>query len=144
MATIEEYYKDFEKLQERFHEYMHDYPLFQEIIDEIYDNDIEEINELLHKNDEYYLKKAISKLEDVNNYIKKTSMEIDKLYREYDSYAKYWNEIGPLNTSEDVLDDLNNRLKKANNLINSHNLKDIKEANKIMDTLIKEAKRYQV
>lgn len=143
MATIEEYYKDFEKLQETFHEYMHDYPLFQEMIDEIYDKDIEEINELLHKNDEYYLKKAIRKLEDLNDYIKDTSIEIDKQYKEYDSYAKYWNELGPLNTTEDVLENLNGKLRKANSLINSHSLKDIREANKIMASLIKEAKRYQ-
>ena len=143
MAIIEEYYKDFEKLQERFHEYMHEYPLFQEMIDKIYDRDIEEIHELLEKNDEYYLKKAISKLDNLNDYIKETSEEIDKQYKKYDSYAREWNDIGPLNINEDVLNDLNSRLKKANKLINCHNLEDIKEANRIMHSLIKEAKKYQ-
>lgn len=143
MATIDEYYRDFEKLQEEFHENMHDYPLFQEMIDEIYDKDIEEINSLLEKNDEYYLKKAIKKLENVNDYIKNTSREIDKLYSEYDQYAKYWNEIGLLNVSDSILNDMNSRLKKANELINCHNIGDIKEANRIMSSLIKEAKKYQ-
>lgn len=143
MATIEEYYKDFEKLQERFQEYMHKYPLFQEMIDKIYDEDIEEIHELLEKNDEYYLKKAITKLDDLNDYIKETSEEISRQYKKYDCYAKEWNEFGPLNIDEDSLLDLNQRLKKANNLINSHNLKDLKDANSIMNNLIKEARRYQ-
>ena len=143
MAIIDEYYKDFEKLQERFHEYLHKYPLFQEMIDNIYDKDIEEIYELLEKNDEYYLKKAIKKLDNLNDYIKETSEEIDREYKKYDNYAKHWNDIGPLNTSQNVLDDLNNRLQKANKLINNHNLSDIKEANEIMGKLIKEVKYYK-
>ena len=143
MTKINEYYHDFEKLQNEFHENMHDYPLFQEMIDEIYEKDISEINELLEKNDEFYLKKAISKLEDINKYIKDTSLEIDKLYKEYDQYARDWNEIGPLNVDDKVLNNLNNRLKRANELINSHNLNDIKEANKIMYNLLREVKKYQ-
>ena len=142
MSRIEEYYKDFEKLQEEFHENMHEYPLFEEMIDDIYENDIKEINELLEKNDEFYLKKAIQKLENINDYIKDTSKKIDKLYKEYDNNAKIWNEIGPLNTTNDILNDLNSRLKKANELINSHDIKDLIEANKIMEKLIKDAKQY--
>ena len=78
------YYHEFEKLQEDFHEVMHDYPLFKEDIDKIYDVDIKEINELLEKNDEFYLKKAIRKLEDVIDYVKDTSTNIDKEYDEDD------------------------------------------------------------
>lgn len=143
MATIEEYHKDFEKLQERFHEYMHKYPLFEEMVDEIYEKDIKEIHEFLDKNDEYYLKKAIKKLENVNDYIKNTSLEIEKLYNEYDKYARIWNELSPLNVSNDILDVMNEKIKKANELIKKTNIKDIKEANKIIASLIKEAKSYK-
>ena len=71
------YYHEFLELQKDFEKCLKDFPLFHEMIDEIYDNEIKEINELLEKNDEYYLKKAISKLQDVIDYIKKTSTNID-------------------------------------------------------------------
>ena len=74
------YYKEFEKLQNEFHEVMHHYPLFSSMIDEIEKRDIREINDLLDKNDEYYLKSAIDKLKKLINYIKTTSENIkDKL-----------------------------------------------------------------
>ena len=139
MSRIEEYYKDFEKLQEEFHENMHEYPLFEEMIDEIYEKDIKEINDLLEKNDEYYLKKAINKLSSINNYIQDTSREIDKLYKEYDKNAKIWNNFDPLPVTDEVLYDMNSRLKKANELINGHSIDELKEANRIMKELIKEA-----
>ena len=87
--------------------------------------------------------KAIKKLENVNDYIKNTSLEIEKLYNEYDKYARIWNELSPLNVSNDILDVMNEKIKKANELIKKTNIKDIKEANKIIASLIKEAKSYK-
>lgn len=134
------YYNEFDKLQEEFHEVMHDYPLFQEMIDKIYDKDIKEINELLDKNDEFYLKKAISKLKDIIDYVKKTSKEIDKEYDKFDKLARTWDKIKFVNVEQSFLDNLNSKINKANELIKSHDLKDIIEANNIMEKIIKEVR----
>ena len=115
------YYHKFEKLQDEFHQTMHDFPLFSEMIDKIYDKDIKEINDLLEKNDEYYLKKAIDKIDRLIDYVKDTSESID---REYDKFDK-----------------LNKRVNKANELIKSHDLDDIKEANKIMEKLLNDVNK---
>ena len=134
------YYNEIDKLQDEFHEVMHDYPLFQEMIDEIYDKDIKEINELLDKNDEFYLKKAISKLKDIIDYVKKTSKEIDNEYDKFDKLARTWEKIKFVNVEQSFLDNLNSKINKANELIKSHDLKDIIEANNIMEKIIKEVR----
>ena len=134
------YYNEFDKLQDEFHEVMHDYPLFQEMIDEIYDKDIKEINELLDKNDEFYLKKAISKLKNIIDYVKKTSKEIDNEYDKFDKLARTWEKIKFVNVEQSFLDNLNSKINKANELIKSHDLKDIIEANSIMEKIIKEVR----
>ena len=133
------YYKEFEKLQDEFHEVIHHFPLFQEMIDDIFDKDIKEINELLEKNDEFYLKKAISKLEDLIKYIKDTSTSIDSEYQKFDKLAKIW-ESKTINVSNDVLDKLNDKIKRSNSLIQSHNLKDLREANKLLEEVLKYVK----
>jgi len=130
------YYKEFLKLQDEFHEVMHHFPLFQEMIDKIYDNDIKEINDWLEKNDEFYLKKAISKLKDVISFVKDTSKEIDFEYEKFDTLASNWEKREFVNMSEDELDKINSQVNKANLLIKSHDIKDIKEANKIMEKLL--------
>lgn len=132
------YYKELEKLQEEFHEIMHNYPLFSEDIDEIEKKDIKEINELLDKNDEYYLKSAISKLKDLINYIKTTSESIKKEYDKFDKLAGTWEKVILSNIDDKELSKINNEVRKANELIRSHNLKDISEANRILERLIKE------
>ena len=137
------YQKEFDKLTEEFHEVMHDYPLFKEDIDKIYDIDIKELNELLDKNDEYYLKKAIDKLKDLIKYIKDTSESIDKEYENFDKLAKIWEEVKIVTDDDKVLNKINDKVNKANKLIKSHDLKDIKEANKIMEELIKDIKYYK-
>ncbi len=134
------YYNEIDKLQDEFHEVMHDYPLFQEMIDKIFDKDIKEINELLDKNDEFYLKKAISKLKDIIDYVKKTSKEIDKEYDKFDKLARTWEKIKFVNVEQSFLDNLNSKINKANELIKSHDLKDIIEANNIMEKIIKEVR----
>ena len=139
---MEYYHQEFENLQEEFHEVVHDYPLFKETIDEIYDNDIKEINELLDKDDEYYLKKAISKLKDLIKYIKDTSKSIDLEYEKFDSLAKTWDKIRVVNDDNEFLDRINTKVNKANELIKSHDLEEIKEANKIMESLIKEVQKH--
>lgn len=134
------YYHELEKLQEEFSKVISKYPLFQEMIDKIYDEDIKEINELLEKNDEFYLKQAIQKLKDLINFIKNTSKEIEKEYALFDKMAKDWEAKRFLDVKEDYLDKLNSQVKKANSLINSHDLKKIKEANSIMESVLKEIK----
>ena len=139
---MEYYHQEFENLKEEFHEVMHDYPLFKETIDEIYDKDIKEINELLEKDDEYYLKKAISKLKDLIKYVKNTSENIDVEYQKFDSLAKTWEKLRIVNDDNFFLDKINNQVNKANELIKSHDLNEISEANKIMERLIKEVKNH--
>lgn len=134
------YIHEFEKIEKEFHEVMHDYPLFKEDIDQIYDKSIKEINDLLEKNDEYYLKSAISKLKDIISYVKDTSTNIDKEYRIFDKLANEWQNIELTNISEERLNKLNDYVNKANLLIKSHDLSDIKEANKIMNSLLKESR----
>ena len=134
------YYKKFSKLQEKFHDAMHDYPLFSEIIQDIEDKDIKEINELLARNDEYYLKKAIDKLERLIVYIKNTSESIQNEYDTFDKLAREWKKIKLADVSEKKLSDINDKIKKASLLINKHSLEDIKRANGIMMELIKDNK----
>ena len=132
------YYKEFEKLQEEFHEVTHHYLIFSEMIDEIEKKDIKEINELLSKNDEYYLKKAIDKLKRLISYIKSTSESIKGEYSKFDKLASTWENIKLINVDEKELSRINSEVRKANDLIKSHSLKDIEEANKILERLIKE------
>ena len=132
------YEKEFLKLQEEFHEVMHKYPLFKETIEEIEEKDIKEINELLEKNDEFYLKKAITKLTDLIKYVKDLSITIDKEYKKFDILASKWEKIRIINVSDKELANVNNKVHQANDLIKSHDVKEIKEANKIMELLIKE------
>ena len=134
------YIKEFNDLQEEFHETLHKYPLFAETIDEIYEKDIKELNELLDKNDEYYLKKAISKLKDLINYVKDTSTSIKKEYSKFNKLANTWEKVRIVNVSEKELSAINHQIDKANELIGSHDLKDIIEANKIMESLLKDTK----
>ena len=119
---------------------MHDYPLFLETIRDIEDKDIKNINELLEKNDEYYLKKAIIKLKDLINYVKDTSSSIQKEYAEFDKLAHIWEEITFTNIDDKKLKKMNEEVKKANQLIKEHDIKDLIMANKIMQDLIKLAK----
>lgn len=132
------YYKEFQKLQDEFHEVMHDYPLFEETIKDIEEKDIKEINELLEKNDEYYLKQAIRKLSDLIDFIKNTSTSIKEEYQKFDKLASIWEKIKITNVTDKELDIINDKVKEANQLINSHKLKDLKEANQILQRLIKE------
>ncbi len=132
------YYDEFSKLQEDFYEVIHDYPLFEEDILEIEEKKIKEINELLDKNDEYYLKQAISKLEDLIIYVKDTSTAISNEYKRFDNLASRWEKIELITVSDNELKVINNKVKKANELIKSHSLSDLILANKIMKELIKE------
>lgn len=132
------YYKEFEKLQNEFHEVMHHYPLFSSMIDEIEKRDIREINDLLDKNDEYYLKSAIDKLKKLINYIKTTSENIKKEYDKFDKLAGTWETIKLVNVDERELSRINSQVQKANELIKHQDLRDIKEANRILESLIKE------
>ena len=134
------YYNEFLKVQEEFHEVMHDYPLFRETIDSIYDKDIKEINELIEKDDEYYVKKATGKLKDLIKYIKDTSESIDSEYEIFDKLAKTWEEIKIVTDDDKYLAKINDKVCRANQLIKSHDIKEIKEANKIMEELIKMVK----
>ncbi len=131
------YHEEFLKLQEEFHETMHEYPLFHEMIDNLYNNEIKEINELLDKNDEYYLKEAINKLKDVINYVKSTNKELESEFHHFDKLAGEWEKINIVTDDDAKLKIINDKVDRANILIKSHDIKDIHEANKIMEELIK-------
>ena len=132
------YYHKMEELMQDFEGTMKDYPLFSEMIDDIYQKDVVEINELLEKNDEFYLKKAIAKMEDLISFIKKMSTDITKEYEIFDKYAKEWEKTSFLSADSQTIDKINSQINKANNLIKSHDLSDIKEANKIMERILKD------
>lgn len=134
------YYKEFSKLQEEFHDVIHNYPLFKEDIDEIDEKKIKEINELLDKNDEYYLKKAIDKLKDLIKYIKDTNQSINEEYSKFDKLVGIWEKVNFTNIDEKTLSKINDEVNKANELIKSHKLEDLSEANIIMERLIKMAR----
>lgn len=130
------YYNEFSKLQEEFHEVMHDYPLFLETIQDIEEKDIKEINELLEKNEEYYLKKAIDKLERLIKFVKDTSENIQKEYDTFDRLAHTWEKIELVGVNEKELNNINSKVKEANSLISKHSIDDLKSANSIMRELI--------
>lgn len=134
---------EFNKLQEDFHETIEEYPILEEDFDKIFDDDIKEIEELVDKNDEYYLKKACSKLLDIIKKIKEMSQDIKDIFDKYDSLTKKWNEI-EIDASIDpmLLDKVNKQVKKSNQLITSKNYKDVKEAYKLLSESIKELKDY--
>ena len=134
------YYKEFSKLQEEFHDVIHNYPLFKEDIDEIDEKKIKEINELLDKNNEYYLKKAIDKLKDLIKYIKDTNQSINEEYSKFDKLVGIWEKVNFTNIDEKKLSKINDEVNRANELIKSHKLEDLSEANIIMERLIKMAR----
>ena len=134
------YYKELEGLQKEFHDVMHEYPLFSCDIEKIEENDIKEINELLDKNDEFYLKKAIEKLKDLIKFIKNTSDSIRKEYDKFSKLADTWEKIELHDVDDKKLNEINNQVIKANKLIKCHNISDLTEANRIMEELIKMAR----
>lgn len=134
------YYHELEKLEKELHDVLHEYPLFKEMLDEIFDKDLKEIDELLEKNDEFYLKKAISKLRDLIQYIKRTSESIDDEYQKFDRLARIWEKENVLNVPKERLDQINDKIAHCNRLIGSHDLNDLKEANKLMEEVLKEIK----
>ena len=135
------YIEQFQKKQDEFHEVIEKYPLFSEMIDEIYDKQIKEINDLIEKNDEYYLKKAIRKLEDVIIYIKDTSTKINEAYEKFDLMAKEWEHLDLSNVGEKELELFNEQIKKANCLIMEHDIKSILEANRILNGILKKVRK---
>ncbi len=140
---MESLIKDFNKLQEEFHEVVENYPILEDDFNKIFDKDIKEIEELLDKNDEYYLKKANSKLEDLIEDIKEMSEDIKDLFDKYDSLTKVWNELEiKKEINSRTLDRINNQVKKANELITSKNYKSVKEAYKLLNASVKELKEY--
>lgn len=134
------YYNEFSKLKNDFYDVIRDYPLFLEMVRDIEDKDIKEINELLDKNDEYYLKKAIDKLERLIDYVKDTSKTIQKEYEKFDKLAREWEKIEIVDATEKDLKTINDKVKKTNTLINKHTINDLKQANEIMHNLIKDNK----
>ena len=136
------YYKEFEKLEDEFQQILKDFPLFKEDIDRIFDKDIKEINELLEKQDEFYLKKAINLLNSLIDYIKTTSKNIDSEYQTFNKLASLWEKTSISNMDSKDLDKINSKIEKANEYIKSHNLKDLKYANKLMNEVLKEVNNY--
>lgn len=138
------YYHEFDDLIDDFNKNIQNYPLFKEIIDNIYDNDIKEINDLVNKNDIFYFKKAIDKLKDLNNYIINTSNYISKIYSEFEENVKIWEEIkDKCILKDDMLDKVNSYINKANSLIKESNLDKIKLALDYLNDAIKISKIYK-
>ena len=132
------YLKEFRKLQEEFHEVMHDYPLFSETLEDIEEHNIKDINELLEKNDEFYLKKAIAELKKLIEYVKSISTNITRQYEKFDKLAQVWEKIVISGVSEQQLNEINAKVRKANLLIEKHDIEALVEANQIMEELIKD------
>lgn len=136
-----DYYIDrIEKLQDEFHETMEKYPLFGEMIDEIYDKDVKEINDLLEKNDEESLKGAVNKLETLIEYIQNTSTNIKKAYEAFDLMAKEWDQLDLSNLNEKNVQSLNEKVSLAGKLIMEHDIKSIMEANKMLSDVLNAVK----
>ena len=134
---------DFNKLQEEFHETIEKFPILEDDFNDIFDNDIKEIEKLLDKNDEYYLKKANSKLEDLIKEIKEMNKNLKNIFDKYDALTKIWNDIEiKKEISSNTLDRINNQVKKSNELIVKKNFKDIKEAYKLLSKSVEELKEY--
>ena len=134
--------KRVEELKKMIHENLHEYPLFQEDLDEIYNKKFPEIEKLLIKNEEFYIREAITKLDKLNDYIVSTSKEVDKQYDTFDKLARDWNKYTYIDADEEIVARMNELSAKANRLISSHKLDDLREANRIMRDLISKAKYY--
>ena len=134
---------DFNSLQEEFHETIENYPILEDDFNNIYDNDIKEIEELLDYNDEYYLKKAISKLEDLIKEIKVMSANIKMIFDKYDVLTKIWNEMEiKKEINSKTLDKINNQVKKSHELIMKKNYDDVNSAYNLLNKSIEELKEY--
>lgn len=135
--------KEFNYLQEEFHQTVHDYPILEEDFNNIFENDIKEIEELLDKNDEYYLKKANSKLEDLIKFIEEMSIDVKDIFEKYDSLTKEWNSLEIKKEIDSrKLSQINKQVQKSNELINRKNYHDVKDAYKILNNAVKELKEY--
>lgn len=134
---------DFNSLQEEFHETIENYPILEDDFNNIYDNDIKEIEELLDYNDEYYLKKAISKLEDLIKEIKVMSVNTKMIFDKYDVLTKIWNEMEiKKEINSKTLDKINNQVKKSHELIMKKNYDDVNNAYNLLNKSIEELKEY--
>ena len=139
---MDDYYiNKFRKQEENFHETLEKFPIFIEDILKIEENDLKEINDLLEKNNDFYLKKAISKMDDLINYIKNRNIRINKEYQEFDKLTNIWNKLEIKSKDDKYINNLNYRIQEANMLIKSHDLNDLISANKIMQDVLKEVKK---
>lgn len=140
---MEKLWHEFEELQNEFHEVVENYPLLDEDINKIFDKDIKEISLLIDKNDEYYLKKAISKIEDLIDDIKEKSEKTEKIFQEYDKLAERWNNLKVTKMiDEEKLSIINKQVKKANDLINMKNYDDVKKGYDLFSEAVKKLEEY--
>ena len=72
--------------------------------------------------------------------IKKTSESIDDEYQKFDRLARIWEKENVLNVPQEKLDQINDKIARCNRLIESHDLNDLKEANKLMEEVLEEIK----
>ncbi len=134
--------KRFNELQEEFEKTLKDYLIFKEMLEEIDEKELPKINSYLKKNDIFYQREANDHLKKLIDYIKKTSLDIDKQYETFEKYVAKWNKISYINASEYDVRMINERVRKANKLIGSHKIEDLHEANKIMNEILKKVKEY--
>lgn len=140
---MEKLIDEFARLQEEFHETMENNPILNDDFDYIMNILIAEIEELIAKNDEYYLKKANDKLEDIIKNVKEMSLDIKKIFIKYDKDSSKWNKIEIRdNVPKKVLEHLNEKVMEANRLITAKNYHDVKEASILLDKALKELMEY--
>lgn len=139
----DDYYKIISDKQKELDDAFDNYPVFNEKLKSIEKYELKTINEYVNQDDTYSLKKAINLIDDLIKDIISTSLGIDECYKEYDSLSREWSKINELDTSQEEVDKINEKLHECNELIQSHELDDLKDACSGLRSLIKEAKRYQ-
>lgn len=130
------YYNEINNLIEEMYETLKKYPITKENIDKIFEDDLVDIQKLIDTNDEYYLKKAITKLKDLIENIKEINYYTEKYYNELDSLINKWKKI-KLNVSKEEIDIINKNIKKCNELLDTGEINDVIEIIKILNKLIK-------
>lgn len=136
--------KEFNKKIEDFQYYMDKYPLLHKDIHFIYEKKIKEIEDLVDKNDEYYIKKAIKEIDNLNDFIKDRSTKTNDIFKEFEKLSDEWESIQIKdNIEKTIINKLNNNMKKSYELIKSEDFEDIVKAIELFRKTIKELKDYE-
>lgn len=142
---MEKLFEELSKLEEKFKDTVEHYPLLHSQVDYVFDKKVPEIEELIDKNDEFYLKKAIRELDNLIDYIKEENSEIKKLYENFEKLSKTWDRMKlKVGTPKELIEEANDNLHKANDLINSQEKKDVKLALDYMNKAVNLLEDYEL